>query len=129
MTIKQFFKGGIFAYANSAENFVRCNYPQQMHYTFVSDLAIADWFGMKEVKQTIKQVLSEWGTDYEALTEFIVSVNWMAWFHDALSSNGVEGREEFIKFYSEEYYRLRDEFYKRFKDNEEAKKHFFEMTD
>ena len=110
-------------YFNSVGNY-------KMKYTFVQDFAIADWTsGVKGIRDTYKKLLKEYGNDYKAFTELVMAINMLSWGNDQLSKQGIEGREEYIKYYSELYYESRDAFYKKYDGNSEACDYFFETTD
>ena len=49
--------------------------------TFFQDFSIADMFGVKAVKDTYKRGLEYAKTDYKALTEFVMVLNWKIWEH------------------------------------------------
>lgn len=128
MIVQQGFQN-VFSYAAGVENWVRNALPYSLHYTFVQDFAIADWYGRDGVEDTYRRVKDAWLSDYKAFTEVAVSLNMLAWANDALRSQGYDGRDEFVGLYSDLYYRCRDDFYEVYSDNEEACQHFFEMTD
>lgn len=120
----------VFSYAAGIEAWCRECYPSEMHYTFCSDFAIADWVGGKNsVMETYERVKNEWLSDYKAFTEVAVSINMLSWANNQLAEQGIEDREEFIQLYSELYYKARDDFYEKYSGNDEATEYFFEMTD
>ena len=113
MEIKQCFKN-VFSYAGGMETWVKKAYPNELHYTFASDFAIADWIsGVEGVKETYERVKKEWLSNVKA------------W----LKKQGISDREKYIDIYSELYYMAMDSFYEEYEENEEAKSYFFEMTD
>ena len=118
------------SYAAGMEEWVRKNYPSEMKYTFVSDLARMDWMiGRKGVLDTYKLIKSGWIDNYKAFTEAVVSINMLAWAHYQLKRQGYEGRDPFIELYSNLYYQATDDFYEKFGGNTEACDYFFQMTD
>ena len=120
----------VFSYAAGLEDWVNKSLPLgPLNYTFVSDFAIADWYGKSEVKETYKRVKEQWLGDYKAFTEVVIALNMLSWANDALRKQGFDGRDEFISLYSDMYYKARDDFYGRYDGNEEACNYFFEMTD
>ncbi len=128
-TLRESFKN-VFTYSAGMEDWCKKAYQGgELEYTFVSDFAIADWYGAKDVKETYNRVIKEWGKDYKAMTEIIIALNLLSWAHDQLRKQGIEGRDEFIELYSNLYYMAKDFFYDTFKDNEKAQDYFFEMTD
>ena len=102
----------------------------KLKYTFVQDFAIADWCsGKKGIRDTYNKLLKEYGKDYKAFTELVMSINMLSWGNDQLTKQGIEGRDEYGMYYSDLYYESRDKFYDTFKGNTEACDYFFEMTD
>ena len=101
----------------------------KLKYTFCSDFAIADWYGEDAVMETFKQVINSWGDDYKAFTEIAIALNLLSWANDQLINQGVVDREKWVNLYSDLYYDARDEFYTKYKGNDEATEYFFQMTD
>ena len=129
MEIKQCFKN-VFSYAGGMETWVKKAYPNELHYTFASDFAIADWIsGVEGVKETYERVKKEWLSNVKAWTELVISLNLLSWAHNQLKKQGISDREKYIDIYSELYYMAMDSFYEEYVENEEAKSYFFEMTD
>ena len=130
--LHQSFKS-VFSYAAGMETWVNKYFKaigrSKLKYTFVQDFAIADWYNTKSVKETYQRVIKEWKSDYKALTEVAMSLNMLAWAHDTLRKQGIEGRDEVIGLYNELYYKTRDLFYEVYKANETAREYYFEMTD
>ena len=104
---------------------------KKLDWTFVQDFALAEWgSGEDGVEETYHKVIKEWGNrDYKAFTQIAMALNILAWFNDTLSRQGFENRGSYTEFYSEFWYRARDEFYNKFGENQEAYEYFFEMTD
>lgn len=131
MKVQEKFKN-VFTYAMGVEDWCKNLYKEcsgnDLTYTFISDFAIADWYGKDSVMETYENVLKSWGSDYKAFTEIVVALNLLSWANDALRQQGMEGRDEFVEIYSDLYYKARDEFYKKFKGDEE-RDWFFRMTD
>ena len=128
-TLRESFKN-VFTYSAGMEDWCKKAYQGgELEYTFVSDFAIADWYGAKDVKETYNRVIKEWGKDYKAMTEIVVALNLLSWAHNQLREQGIGCRDEFIELYSNLYYMAKDFFYDTFKDNEKAQHYFFEMTD
>lgn len=129
MRIQEGFKN-VFSYAAGIGDWVnKCLPNGPLEYTFASDFAIADWYGADSVEDTYKRVKDEWLSDYKAFTEVVIAVNMLSWANNTLREQGYDGREEFIKLYSDLYYRARSDFYEKYGDNAEACDYFFEMTD
>ena len=117
-------------YAAGMEKWVKNNYPSEMKYTFTADFARIDWLmGIKGVLDTYELVKQGWLDNYKAFTEAVVSINMMSWAHYQLKKQGFAGRDTFIKLYSELYHQASNDFYKKYKGNEEATDYFFRMTD
>lgn len=120
----------VFSYAAGIEQWVNDQLPQgPLKYTFANDLAIADWYGKDEVKETYERFKKEWLNDYKAFTEVVIAVNMLSWAHNALKNQGISGRDEFISLYSDLYYKAREDFYAKYDGNQEACDYFFQMTD
>lgn len=73
--------------------------------------------------------LKEYGNNYKDFTELVMAINMLSWGNDQLRKQDIEGREEYIQYYSELYYESRDAFYNKFENDSEACDYFFEMTD
>ncbi len=128
-TLHESFKN-VFTYSAGMEKWCKAFYQGgELEYTFVNDFAIADWYGAKDVKETYNRVIKEWGKDYKAMTEIVVSLNLLSWAHEQLRKQGIEGRNEFIDLYIELYEKAMDLFHDTFKDNKKAQDYFFNKTD
>ena len=102
-----------------------CGY--QRITTFYSDLSIAEWVSdIAGVQDTYNRVVNEWLSDYKYFTEFVLALNWKAW---AWCLQGGRGYVELSDLYSKLYEQARDKFYEHYKDNDEAKDYFFQVTD
>jgi hypothetical protein len=124
----------VFSYSQGVEQWCRNLYKDMsgndMNYTFVSDFALDDFYGdTTRVEKLYERIKKEWMRNYKAFTEVCVSINLLAWANDKLSQQGIEGRETFTEFYSDLYYKAKDEFYEFYKYDNEAKDYFFSMTD
>lgn len=118
-----------FTYAAGIEDWCKQAYGHTMEYTFCSDFALADWVSEDNVNKLYKEVIKSWGDDYKAFTEIVISINMLAWANNQLVKQGITGRDKFVEFYSELYYKAKDDFYNKFEHNSEATSYFFEMTD
>ena len=89
--------------------------------TFFSDLSIAEWYGIKEVEDTISRVVKNWFDNVEMFTEFVMCVNHKSWEHYQ--------RENFelSKFYSEKFYELQNMVYENW--DSEAQQYYYQITD
>ena len=47
--------------------------------TFFLDLSIAECYGEKAVRETYRDVIGEWGTNIEYITEFVMCLNHKIW--------------------------------------------------
>ena len=129
MRLQEYFANAL-SYGAGMEEWVNKSLPNgPLELTFVSDFAIADWYGKKEVEDTYKIVKNGWIGDYMAFTEVVIALNMLSWAHHALSKQGIDGRDEFIELYADMYYQARKDFYDRWESNQEACDYFFEMTD
>lgn len=117
-------------YAAGMEIWVKNNYPSEMKYTFSADFARMDWLmGIKGVLDTYELIKKGWLDNYKAFTEAVVSINMLAWAHYQLKQQGYDGRDTFIELYTDLYHQATNDFYEYYKDNEEARCYFFQMTD
>ena len=105
-------------------------------YTFYSDFSVADWYGEKPIRDTYKNVIKSWGDNYKALTEIVMVLNHKSWSFDGkvdshwLGSRCTEEvRQRYIEVYAELYNKADAEFRKRYKDNDDAMRYYFEVTD
>ena len=129
MKLNEGFKN-VFSYAAGMEKWVKNNLDTEMEYTFANDFAIADWVsGIKGVKETYERVKEEWLGNYKAFTEVALSLNLLAWAHNQLEEQGFEGRNPFIKLYSELWYQAKHDYYEKYADDKEKQEYFFYMTD
>lgn len=95
-------------------------------YTFFSDLAIAECYGIPSIKDTHKRIMESWIDDIKAITEYCLSVNYKSWrFH------GIEGKENLVKFYSNLYYQTYDEIINHYEEagKDEELSYFFQTLD
>lgn len=132
VTIQNYFND-VFSYAFGVEKWVK-NYFKEVgyepKYTFVSDFAMADWYGKKsDVLETYKRVKESWLGNYKAFTEVVMSINLLSWANAALIKQGISGRDEWIATYNKLYERATKDFYKEWGKNVEACDYFFETTD
>jgi hypothetical protein len=133
MKLSEKFKN-LFTYSQGVEKWCRKLYYEmtgnEMSYTFVSDMALEDFTGdTTKVDWIYNKIKKEWLKDYKAFTEVCISINLLAWANDKLSQQGIDDRDVFTNYYSELYYKARDEFYEYYKNDDEAKDYFFSMTD
>lgn len=63
--------------------------------TFFQDFTIADYFGVKSVKDTYREAFEGWKDDVKYFTELVVALNWKLWQHYE------KGNEELAKVYDE----------------------------
>lgn len=92
-------------------------------YTFFTDFDIAGNFDAAAIEDTYNRVLKEWGDNYKAMTEVSISLNLLCWDYYE------RGLMEMSRVFSDYYYKSRDYFYDHFDGNDEALRHYFEMTD
>lgn len=89
--------------------------------TFFSDLSIAEWYGIKDVEDTINRVVKSWFDDVEMFTEFVMCVNHKSWEHYQ------RGNTELARLYSEKFYELQDMVYEKW--DSEAQQYYYRITD
>ncbi len=91
--------------------------------TFYYDLSIAEYVsGEKGVKDTIRNVKKSWISDHKMFTEFALALA-----YKAIQWENVD--VELSQFYGDAYYEVRDYYYDHYKNNEDAKTYFFNVTD
>ena len=120
-------------YASSIANYVRA-YFQGNGYNLLTpaayELALAEWIGgLEDVKKVYGNLFARYKEDYKKLTDLVMQVNMLSWANDTLMRQGFEGREEYLEFYSELYYKAKDSFYDIYSGNEEACDYYFNTTD
>lgn len=89
--------------------------------TFVQDFLIAEHFGKAAVEDTFKRCFKEWKTDYKMLTDLVIAVNRLCWYHYEQHNN------ELSQLYSDFYYKGRDYALDHLKGKEFE--YYFRMTD
>lgn len=89
--------------------------------TFFSDLSIAEWYGIEDVKDTFKRVVAEWFSNTEYFTEFVLSLNWKSWQWSTL------GDMELSQVYIDLYYQARNMVLDKYKGDDLF--YFLETTD
>lgn len=67
----------------------------RLESTFRDDFTIADRFGEKGIKDTYKNVFKHWKDDLKYLTEFVIVLNWKAWYWSD------HGKMNYSKLYSD----------------------------
>ena len=132
MVIQDYFDN-VFSYAFGVEKWIKDYFNEvgfNSEYTFASDLAMVDWYEDKdEVKKTYNTIKNNWITSYKAFTEVVMCINLLSWANDKLKQQGFDDRDKWVDFYSELYYKARDDFYEKWGDNDEACSYFFTCTD
>lgn len=89
--------------------------------TFFGDLSIAEWYGMKNVEETVDRIRNEWFNNVEYFTEFIMCVNYKAWEHHS------RGNNDLSMYYSELYHELVDNIYNSW--DRGVLDYFYKLTD
>lgn len=89
--------------------------------TFYSDLSIAEWFGINEVKDTYNRVLKSWKSDVKMFTEFVLSLNWKSWAWYA------RDYEELSRVYADLYQKAHNIACETYKGNDLA--YYLQTTD
>lgn len=114
--------------------------------TFASDLSIAEWCGgVKAIKDTYKNVVKSWISNYKYFTEFVMVLNHKCWQMFSYSNNApaiLKGLnipyETYAQLYSDLYYQARDAFYEYWgaesdkvtaEESATATEYFFMITD
>lgn len=93
----------------------------ELHYTFVQDFQIASAFGIGAVKDTFDRVWKEWKSDYKALAEIVIALNWELW------RQYEKGNMPLAKLYEELYYKAKNYAESHLKGEE--MEYYFMMTD
>ena len=84
----------------------------QAKTTFWDDFTIADVFGKEAIEDTYERAFTEWKSNYEFLTEFVLVLNWKCWEHYE------KGDTETSEIYSNLYYKADGYALDNLKDNE-----------
>lgn len=109
--------------------------------TFMSDFTIADFYGLKSVKETYERVEKNWLSDYKFWTELCCVL-----CHKSNMWYGSEDKPDYYwvdddgylkhpvnlemsKLYSDLYYKAKDLFYEKYGEDKEACEYFFNVTD
>lgn len=82
-------------------------------YTFFSDLAIAECYGIDAIKDTYNRIMKEWIDNRDAICEALISINYKSWrFAEE------PDKQDLVEFYSELYYKALDEVVKYYEEND-----------
>ena len=108
-------------------------------FSFYKDLSIAEFCEIymrdrNAVKKTYNQVMKSWGSNYKALTEFILALNHKSWaFAQRVDSRymgiGDEKAKEYAHLYNELWAKADNEFCRKFRKNDDAMSYYFDVTD
>ena len=118
----------VFAYGAISE---RCMEKQleelkgcKRHWTFMSDFSIGEWCeGYKGLFDTISRCMLSYRDNVEAMSEFVLSVNWKSWEHYA------RGNNQWAKMYSLLYEGVRDLMYDYYEGDEEKTSYMWSYLD
>ena len=117
----------VFVYAATSEHCMERQLKdlkgEERKTTFMSDLSIGEWCGMKGALDTIKNAVSEWRDDVEYMAEFILCVNWKAWEHAAREN------KNWVNFWSFVYEQVRDLMYDYYSGDDEKTRYLWEYLD
>lgn len=91
--------------------------------TFMSDLSLGEWCGMKGALDTVKNAVSSWKDDEVYMAEFVLCVNWKAWEHDA------RGNSNWVRFWSFVFEHVRDLMYDYYSGDDEKTRYLWEYLD
>ena len=137
----------VFQYSTTTEANWKANLAEmtawEPQYTFYSDFAIAEFcetymHDRGAVVETYNNVIKSWGSDYKALTEIIMVLNHKIWAFFGKENVGVDAKylgvskemgNNIARVYNKLWEDAKEEFFKRFKDNEEALDYYYEVTD
>ena len=71
-------------YSTSDKEKFECSYPEAQKNrpdaTFYSDFSVADFFGVKAIKDTYISAFGGWKTNAKMFTEFVMALNHKLWF-------------------------------------------------
>ena len=109
-------------------------------YTFYSDFSVAEFCQLKlgekkAIEKTYKEVLKSWGDNYKAMTEVVLVINHKSWAYNSENGDasllGIDDATmvSISVLYSNLYYEAANEYSKRFKDDKEAMRYYFEILD
>ena len=108
---------------------VFANHGYTKKYTFYGDLAIAEYWGIKAVKETFRDVCDSWKGSVEAFTEFVMCLNHRCWMYYYFAKGKQINElpkeladtfkrlpmEKLSELYSDLYYKARDIAYETYK--------------
>jgi len=89
--------------------------------TFIMDFRIADAFGKSAILDTFNRAFKEWRTDYKYLTELVIALNRLCWYHYE------KGNIAYSKLYADLYHKANDWARENLKGEEFD--YYFQMTD
>lgn len=116
----------VFQYAATSERCMERNLAEcgkERKTTFMSDLSIGEWYGLRGVFNTIKNAMTSWRDDEKYMAEFVLCLNWKAWEHDARQNTN------WVKFWSVMYELVRDLMYDYYEGDEEKIRYLWEYLD
>ena len=90
--------------------------------TFFSDMSIAEWNGVKGIKDTYNRVMVEWLDNIEYITEFYMVLNHKIW-------QLYEKYEDLARVYNDLWEKCGNAISEHYKDNEDALSYFYRVTD
>lgn len=118
---------GVFEYAAISEHCMERQLQEtsgrERLTTFMSDLSMAEWYGIKGVLDTFENAVTSWCDDEKFMAEFVLCVNWKSWEHHARKNT------EWMKFYSILYENVRDLVYDYYKGNKEKTSYVWSYLD
>ena len=88
--------------------------------TFYQDFSIADYFGIKPIKDTFDKVFNDWKNNYKFLTELVLVLNKKCWYYYKLD-------KEFYELYQNLFYETKDYALENLKGDE--LRYFLDKTD
>lgn len=91
--------------------------------TFMSDLSIGEWYGMRGVLDTVKNAVSSWKDDEEYMAEFILCLNWKSWEHHA------RGNMSWVRLYVYLFEDIRDLIYDYYSKDEKKTGYLYDYID
>ena len=133
----------VFQYSTIAEHNWKLNLQDmgsfKPQYTFYGDFSIAEFCEIymhdaKAIVRTYNQVIKYWGSSYKAFTEIIMVLNHKAWAFDQKVDSHWLGCSEtnrlaLVKLYTELYNKAVNTFFKKYANDEDAKKWYYRVTD
>lgn len=125
----------VFTYASMEEKIFEQNlYDYERITTFFSDLSIAEVYGISSVKDTYKNVMTNWIGDIKYITEFVMALNHKCWewyerYNRETDKTYKEKYKNLSQLYSELYYKAYDKVTEHYSNDKNALSYMYNVLD